>query len=160
MMCPMKVKESTEILVDYCAQTLERVRVAEFEKHMETCGDCRRFVSEQGDLWETMDRWTPISISPDFDQRLYAKIAQEEAEPVWRQWWYRITRPAVPWMAWKPAVSLAAACAVLTLGLTVHIPGPSDTSSQIKPEKVDIEQVEKTLDDLDILMPLSQAPAS
>ena len=37
MNCPIKSKESTEILVDYCAQTLEPVRVAEFEKHLETC---------------------------------------------------------------------------------------------------------------------------
>ena len=63
-------------------------------------------------------------------------------------------------MAWKPAVSLAAACAVLTVGLMVRMPGPSDTSSQLKPEKVDIEQVEKTLDDLEILMPPVQTSAS
>ncbi len=160
MNCPIKSKESTEILVDYCAQTLEPVRVAEFEKHLETCAGCQRFAAEQRDLWETLDRWTPISVSPDFDARLYARIAQEEAEPVWLQWWRRISSPAVPFMAWKPAVSLAAACAVLTVGLMVRMPGPSDTSSQLKPEKVDIEQVEKTLDDLEILMPPVQTSAS
>jgi len=159
MICPMKT-ESTEILMDYCAGTLEADRLTEFERHMEACGDCGRFTVQQRDLWDSLDRWTPNPVSPDFDARLYAKIAQEEAGPLWQQWWRRISRPAVPFMAWKPAVSLAAACAVLTLGLLVRIPGLNDPSAQIKPEKVDIEQVERTLDDLDMLMPVSQTPAS
>ena len=111
MICPMKAKESTEILLDYCAQTLEPVRVVEFEKHLETCADCQRFAVEQRGLWETLDAWTPISVSPDFDARLYARIAREEAAPLWLQWWGRISHPAVPFVAWKPAVSLAAAMA-------------------------------------------------
>jgi anti-sigma factor RsiW len=160
MICPKELgKEGAEILVDYCAQTLDPARAVEFERHMEICGDCRRLVQAQSDVWETLDQWTPEPVSADFDARVYARIAQEQAAPAWRQWWWRISRPVSPFAAWKPAVSLAAACAVLAVAFVVHLPGTGGGASQIAPEKVDIEQVEKTLDDLDILTPVPQSPA-
>jgi anti-sigma factor RsiW len=160
MICPKELgKEGAEILVDYCAQTLDPARAVEFERHMEACGDCRRLVQAQSDVWETLDQWTPEPVSPDFDARLYARIAQERSAPGWRQWWWRISRPLVPFRVWKPAVSLAAACAVLAVAFVVHVPGTGGGASQVVPEKVDIEQVEKTLDDLDILTPVPQSPA-
>ena len=160
-LCPSRQQgtEGAEILLDYCARTLDPARAAEFEKHIEACGDCRRLVQSQSDVWETLDQWTPEPVSADFDARLYARIAQEQAAG-WRQWWWRISRPLVPLSLWKPVVSFAVACAILAIALVVHVPGTGGGASQIRPEKVDIEQVEKTLDDLDILTPLPQSPAS
>ena len=159
MICPMNTKGGAEILVDYCAFRLDPARAAEFEKHMEGCPDCRRAVEGQRGVWQTLEHWTPAEISPDFDARVYARIAQEEAAPRWRQWWLRMFHPAVPVPLWKPAVSLAAAGAVLALGLVVGIPNLGDAGSGMRSEKVDIDQVEKTLEDLDMLTPLSPGPA-
>jgi anti-sigma factor RsiW len=157
MKCPINGKESAEILLDYCAQTLEPSRAAELEKHIETCGDCKTLVAAQREVWETLDRWTPVEVSPTFDARLYARIAQYDATPPWKQWMARVFQPAVPVARWKPMVSLSAACAVLVMGLLVNMPDLTTPHQQVRTEKVDIEQVEQTLDDLDILIPPTPA---
>ncbi len=157
-LCAIQEK-NPEILVDYWAHALEPSRAAELERHIETCANCRHWVGAQDSLWRMLDGWTPAPVSPDFDARLYARIAQEQAAPPWTRW-YRRTLYLPQLSIWKPALSLAVACAILAVGFLVRMPNPNSASSQLRPEKVDIEQVEKTLDDLDILIPVSQSPAS
>jgi anti-sigma factor RsiW len=139
MMCPTKDKQSAEILLEYCAGTLDPDRALEFEKHAAQCAECGRQVASQRALWQTLDQWTPAEISPDFDARLYARIAREEAAPLWKRWF--------TW-GWKPALITAVACAAIAIGLFVRqpqLPSRADT--------VDIDQVEHTLEDLDMLTP-------
>jgi anti-sigma-K factor RskA len=145
MICA-KEKQGAEILMDYCAGALDANRAATFEEHLEVCEDCRRLVQAQREVWEKLDRWTPPAVSPDFDARLYARIAREEASSSRVQWWRTL---------WTPAVSLAAACAVLAVAFLVRVPQAGDSAKQIRTDKVDIEQVEQTLEDLDILAPAS-----
>lgn len=156
MECPMD-RKAAEIVIDYCAGTLEPLERAEFEQHLAACTDCSRVVNAQREVWETLDRWTPPAVSQDFDARLYARMARENAAPVWVRWLRRVLQPPVPIQAWKPAVSLAAACAVLAAGLAVRAPHPADPAQQVRAEHVDIEQVETALDDIDVLMPPSGA---
>jgi len=158
MICPILTKESAEILVDYCAGTLDPGRAAEFEKHSEECADCRRLIEAQREVWERLGGWKPGAVSPDFDSRLYARIAQEEAAPRWSQW-RRFLQPAAPYSIWKPVLPLAAACAVLAIGFLIRMPNSRDGAKQVSAENVDIEQVEKTLEDLDMLTPLTVPPA-
>ena len=155
MICPTKTKAGAEILVDYCAHRLDPAQVVEFERHIEACPDCRRSVERQRQVWQTLESWAPAGLSPDFDARLYARIAREQAASRWRQFWLRMFRPAAPLPWWKPGVSLAAAGAVLALGLVIEIPNLGDAGSQMRSEKVDMDQVENTLDDLDMLTPQS-----
>lgn len=154
MVCLKKSKEGAEILTDYCARTLDPVRKAEVDRHLEICGECRGMVEQQTRLWETLEQWRAPAVSAGFDARLYAGIAREEAAPSWRKWLRRMLEPAVPVAVWKPAASLVAACAVLAVALTVH-PAPQrhETVPQVHAEQVDIEQVARALDDLDILTP-------
>jgi len=159
MSCPQKSKER-EIAFEYWAGTLDAARAAGFARHMEQCGDCLRAVTEQRKVWEALGYWTAPVVSADFNARLYARIAAEETAPAWRKWLRRITPPVSPASFWKPAVSLAAACAVLTIGLTVHLPKPAQTSPRPQPvatqqaaSQVDIEQVANALDELDLLAP-------
>jgi hypothetical protein len=150
----MHGKEGAEVLIGYCARRLAPAVAAEFEKHLEACSDCRRAVNAQREVWESMDGWAPMAVSADFDARLYARIAQEEAAPAWRKTLRRFFTPAVPIASWKPAVSLVAACAVLVFSFVIRTPEPRETAAkQIRTERVDIEQVEKTLADLEILTP-------
>jgi anti-sigma factor RsiW len=153
MNCLSKMKEGAELLLDYCAGTLAPARVADIDAHIGTCAECRRVVDAQRDIWRALDQWTPPEVSPDFDKRLYSRIKEEQAAPVWSQWMRRLFQPAVPVPFWKPAMSLAAACAVLAVGLAVHTPEPRDPVSQIHADHVDIEQVANTLDDLELLTP-------
>jgi anti-sigma factor RsiW len=154
MECPIQTK-AAEIVIDYCAGTLESRRKTEFERHLDACAECSRVVQAQREVWETLDQWTPRAVSQDFDTRLYARIAQENAAPIWMRWLRRVFQPPVPVAAWKSAVSLAVACAVLAAGLVVRAPHPADNSQQVRAEHVDIDQVETALDDIDVLMPPS-----
>lgn len=160
MTCPSKTKEGAEILVDYCAHALPPERAAEFEKHAEECVDCRSAVKAQAAAWAALDQWAPAEVSQDFEARLYARIAQEATVPEWRAWLGRIFNPAVPYSFWKALMPLTAACAVLTVGLLVRVQGTHDPAKQVRGDNVDIEQVEQTLEVLDMLAPVSQAPAN
>lgn len=160
MICPINPNQKAEMLLDYCGRSMEPARAAEFERHMEECAECRRLVEAQAAVWTALDGWTPAPVSPDFDVRLYARIAQEDAAPGWRKWLRRVFSPAVPVAIWKPAVPLAAACAVLVCGFLIRMPGPQNAGQQMRADKVDIEQVEKTLEDLDMLTPVSTKPGS
>jgi hypothetical protein len=154
MNCPTKKNEDAEILLDYCAKTLSPLQTAEFEVHLKQCRDCSRLVQAQKEVWEALEGWTPAPVSSNFDARLYARIAEEQASPAWQIWLRRIFRPAVPYALWKSAVPLAAACLVLAAGLFIKMPDMNDVPQhQVRAEAVDIEQVEQTLEDFDILTP-------
>jgi anti-sigma-K factor RskA len=160
MNCPTKRNEDAEILLDYCAQTLSAEQTAEFEIHLQQCADCSRLVEAQKEVWGALEAWTPPPVSINFDARLYARIAEEQTSPGWQLWLRRIFHPPVPYPLWKSAVPLVAACAVLAAGLAVRTPDAATTvQPQLRADKVDIEKVEQTLEDFDILTPPVQAPA-
>lgn len=153
MECP--IYKAAEIAIDYCAGTLESSRSVEFELHLNHCAECSRVVNAQRELWETLDRWASPAVSSNFDAHLYARIARENSSPGWVRWMRRVFQPPVPVVAWKSALSLAAACAVLAAGLVVHAPHPANNRQQVRAEHVDIDQVQTALDDIDVLMPPS-----
>jgi anti-sigma-K factor RskA len=150
MTCLNRNKQGTETLLDYCAGTLEQGRAEALEDHVRECAACRELIDAQKNLWKALDAWEAPGISADFDDRLYARIASEPAHPVWRVWWNRISLRGV---SWKPMLVGVAAVAVLAVGLTVYAPKAADTSRQIRPESVDVEQLEVTFQDLDLLTP-------
>jgi hypothetical protein len=155
MNCPAKSNQHSDILLDYCAGKLAPAQVAAFEEHMNGCGDCKGIAAAQRSVWMALDQWKPADVAPEFNARIYQRI--DEAQPGWTSWWNRMLHPVVPYSFWKPAVSLAAACSVLAIGFMIHTPEPRDASKQVRADKVDIEQVEKTLEDLDMLTPVSQS---
>lgn len=160
MNCPTKRNEDAEILLDYCAQTLSADETAEFEIHLQQCADCSRLVEAQKEVWGALEAWTPPPVSVNFDARLYARIAEEQAAPAWQLWLRRVFHPPVPYPLWKSAIPLVAACAVLAAGLAVRMPDATTAAKpQLHADKVDIEKVEQTLEDFDILTPAAQAPA-
>ena len=165
MTCIQNYKDGAEILADYCAGKLDAARTLEFKTHLTECSECRNLAEAQNTVWEMLDRWKPVEPSPDFDARLYARIARERAEPAWRQWWRRIFEPATPHMFSKPLAPLATAAIVLSLVGIARLPewyehGPSPISAaqpQIRVDKIDVDQVEQALEDLDMLTPVAQS---
>lgn len=169
-----------DMVVDYCAGAMDAEPRAEFERHVAQCAECTAMVAAQREVWETLDQWGQADVpevSPDFDARLYARIAHEQTAPAWRRWLSSVM-PAAPGSVWKPAISaisMVAACAVLAIGLRtggwmdlamVRGPQPAQNTAQRDGDRaldnhVDIEQVANALDELDLLMPGSHgAPAS
>jgi anti-sigma factor RsiW len=159
MNCIAHDRKGAELLLEYCAGTLDPVQAAVIEEHTRDCGECRRLVDAQRSVWQGLDAWKPIEVSSDFDARLYARIAQVQAEP----WWYR---------AWKPALSIAAVAAMaafLIVGRTetkVTVPVAPAVQAQHGAQqsphqagRIDIQEVQQALDDLDVLTPAANAPS-
>ena len=176
MDCIKNNKQGVEILTGYCAGILDPAAAAAIDTHIEQCAQCREMVEAQRTVWEMLDAWTPLEVSPNFDARLYARIAAERASPGWRQWLGRVFRPATPYRLWKPAVSLVAAGAVVALALAVlprvmpdKTPFARTTESAYKStmaqavagsEEIDLEQVQQALDDMELLTPVGSQPPS
>jgi len=157
MDCAIKSRSGEQALTDYCAGTLDALQAAAFEMHLRDCRECRRIVDAQREVWGALGQFTPPEVSPDFDARLYARIRSEEEVPAWRKGLRRLFQPAVPWTTWKPAVSLAGACMLLALGFLVRVPESRDLTPRM--ERVDLEQAEEALEDLEMLTPSSAAAA-
>lgn len=157
MDCAIKSRSGAQALSDYCAGTMDASQAAAFETHLRECDECRGIVNAQREVWGALGEWSPPEVSPDFDARLYARIRREEEVPAWRRGLRRLFQPAVPWTTWKPAVSLAGACMLLALGFLVRVPEAVDLTPRV--ERVDLEQAEEALEDLEMLTPSGTAPA-
>jgi anti-sigma factor RsiW len=146
MNCPLETRNS-ELPIAYAAGELDAAAAAAFERHLEICPGCQELAVAQRAVWEAMDAWEAPPVSADFDQRLYRRIHQEEAQP---SWWERFVRMAVP-MPFRQAVPLAAtACLLLVAGLMVQDRHTAPAVSSA-PATVQVDQVENTLDDLELL---------
>jgi hypothetical protein len=144
MDCPLQSGKGTELIISYGAGTLEPETQAAFAAHRKTCAQCREVAAAQLEVWSALDEFHPLPISADFDEKLYRRIAEEEQYT----WWQRLLR--TNW-TWRPAMPAVAACAVLIAAFVLKTPWsttPPDVPSQ---PKLQIEQVERALDDLEML---------
>jgi anti-sigma-K factor RskA len=182
MDCIKNNKRGVEILTDYCAGILDPAVAFEIDTHSAQCAECRKLVEAQRTVWEMLDVWTPLEVSQNFDARLYARIAEEQAEPAWRRWLRRVFLPPTPHRVWKPAISLAAAGAVVALVVAVrpvimpdqvpfaHTPPSTSKTESYKSttvqaamtssEEIDLEQLQQALDDMELLAPAGGQPPS
>jgi anti-sigma factor RsiW len=144
MECPQHNGDGAELIIAYAARTLDPEIEAAFERHLESCARCRELAAAQRAVWTALDQLTPLPVSSNFDARLYQRIAEEQQST----WWQRVFR--ANW-SWRPAMPLAAACAVLIVAFLVKSSVPSVTLQQQAQPKLQIEQVERALDDMDML---------
>src|SRR5579863_6275211 len=154
MNCISKDRKGAGVLTDYCAGTLDPVQTAGIEEHIRECAECFRIVEAQRSLWQTLDAWKPIEVSADFDARLYAKISQAQAEPWWNpRAWRRLWQFPAPLSLWKPALSIAAVAVVLALLVAVRTPDKTVAPAEPAAQRINIQEVQQALDDLDLLTP-------
>jgi len=92
-----------------------------------------------------------MAVTEDFNRRLYRRIDEEERTSFWIRW-------VRPWLGlrWRPALSLAAASAAVVAAFLVQAPQSAPRPAET--EIVDAEQVERALDDLDMLRQLNLVP--
>ena len=152
MQCPMKTSGGNETLIAYGARTMTPEAELAFVRHMSACASCLEMAEQQRALWGALDQWQPLPISPDFDRRLYARIAEDQP------------RGFISWnWSWRPAMPVAAACTAVIAAFLMR--GPileRQSAPTVQHGKVDIEQVERALDDIDMLKQLGvgATPAS
>lgn len=157
MHCPLQNGEIAEVLLDYWARKLPPTVASEVDRHVQSCAECSAYCSAQGHVWSAMDNWEPPPVSENFDRELYARIDGFEK----KNWVRRLVGER---FAWRPALSLGAACTALILGLMVR--GPVMQPVPVAPQnyetsKADVEpeQVEQALEDLEMLKQLSVSTA-
>ncbi len=161
MQCPSRRKEDADLLLSFCAQTLEPEKSAPLLRHIAECADCRAATEAQLAVWDMLDSWEAAPISSDFDAKLYARLELEQPN---LSWWRRITQPLSA-LSWKPAFSIGTACIAMIAVFLIRSPQstqfvPADSSSQVRIEKVDIEAVERSLDDMDMLTQIEPEPSA
>jgi anti-sigma factor RsiW len=147
MGCPIEDDGGDELIVAYGARTLAPQQQVELERHLESCATCREMVEAQLTVWSALDAWKPAGVSRNFDERLFRRIEIEEQ----KAWWRRVL--PVTW-SWRPAVPVGVACAALVAAFLLKDPALlPETQPQSQP-KLEIEQVEHALDDMDMLKEL------
>jgi anti-sigma factor RsiW len=154
MNCPIE-DNNPEMLVAYAAGELGLATAEELGRHLADCPACRSMAADQVVVWKALDDWEAPAVSPDFDRRLYRRI--EEAAQL--TWWARLTR-SIRSMPMRQAVPLTASAGLLmTAALLLERPEPlvpATSSGSV----VRANQVEKTLDDLDLLRQFSAADSA
>src|SRR5579859_6192643 len=89
MKCPLQFDESSELVVGYGARTLDPETAVAFEQHLAACLVCRDAAAVQKSVWAALDDaladCRETIVSPDFDERLFRRIARAEN----RGWWLR-----------------------------------------------------------------------
>ena len=146
MNCPIESR-NPEMLVAYAAGELDLETARAVEQHLDGCANCRAKAADQAAVWNALDAWEAPPVSPDFNRRLYGRI--EQGVPI--SWWERLTRPFRP-MPLRQALPLAATAALLLMaGVILQHSGPLAPAAVPPSQTVRADQVESTLDDLDLL---------
>jgi anti-sigma factor RsiW len=138
-------EHNESLLLEYCAGRLDPGAAAALERHMEACAACRDFQRRQALVWSALGEWEAALVSAGFDRRLRARIDADAPA----RWWSRLTAQ----LRWNPAIPLAAACLTLAaLALfDVSPEAPLTVVPSAQVEMVQMDQAERTLEDLEML---------
>ena len=149
MVCPLSAEDTFDVLLDYSAGRLDAARSARLERHMESCDACAAFRVEQSALWSALDEWAPPPGRMDFDDNLWQRIDSMDVP------WHRRLLDFLRLGTWKPAIPLAAAALVVAAGFLMDHRGITPLSSGVPQTNsasvTEVDQVEKTLDDVQLL---------
>jgi len=162
MKCPVESKENVNLLLDFCLGKPGAAAATELARHVETCSACQEFCASCSALWADLDLLEAPPVSPDFNRRLYERIEAEESG-VWRKFLSLFRLPGM-----RPATAIAAAGMLVVFGVLLQNPFVPDNLPRPLMEAksdIDIEQIEETLEDLEMLRTLpvvisTESPAS
>ncbi|MDQ6701065.1 MAG: zf-HC2 domain-containing protein [Acidobacteriota bacterium] len=150
----MKNHENAELLLAYCARKLDPDSAAVLERHMAICPECAGLRDGQQAVWTALDSWKAQPVSADFDRRLNARIDAADAAAWYERAWDRVGDVFRP-LIWRPAYPVAAVCA-LAIGGFVLEQRPGVDPKPVQPSEIRVstseaEQVERTLEDMEML---------
>lgn len=153
MRCPLEREETQDVLLDYSAGRLNPARAATLEAHMEECAACNSFRMEQSAVWDALDVWEPAPASMDFNRRLWQRIDAAANAP-----WYRTLADSLRFGGWKPAIPVALAVLAIAGGFLLDHPSGSTATPAVQPVSfTEADQLEQTLDDMQLLRQLDSA---
>lgn len=151
--CPLQEGEQATTFLAWMDRSLGSEEMAALELHAQQCPSCREVIEGQKAVWSALDAWEPESVSQGFNRRLYAAIDAEQARP----WWKRAFGAALPFPV-RPAIPVAASCLLLIGVFLFRAPEPVELENKQAGvfERVDVEQVDRSLDDLNLLRELNE----
>jgi len=155
MNCPLKSEgtqreDVMDQLIEYAAGRLDAAKAAALDVHVGNCVACHAFVQQQAEVWDALDAWEPTPVSMDFNRRLWQRIDAAARSP-----WYRNLAGALRGANWKPVFPLAAAVLVIAGGFLLdHRGGPASSASVPGVSVIEADQLEQTLDDIQLLRQL------
>jgi anti-sigma factor RsiW len=155
MNCPLQSEDTLDLLLDFSAGRLDSARSSLLERHMDSCARCAAFRAEQTELWNALDAWEPEPVGSRFNRRLWQRIDAIALEP-----WYRRFLDGFRFRAWKPAFPLAAAACIITAGFLLdhaNTPASKGVAGASGVSVAEVDQVEKALDDIQLLRRLDSA---
>ncbi len=154
MRCPSESGDSADLLVEYCAGTLNRETVEQLEEHLAICPACRSVCEAQKATWDVLDVWEPGPVPADFNRKVLERIEALNAQPWWKRW-----LAGLGFSGWRPVAAVAMVAGVLAVVLVLRPdaspPPPPAQTKAASSEKLDPDQLEQALDDMDMLQHLS-----
>jgi len=144
--------EHVDLLMAFSPGKLDAQKNIELQRHLEGCPECAETSEAQLVVWKALDAWKAPDVSAGFNRALYAKIAALGATP-----WYDRWSASLKVIFAQPALPLAFAGFLVALGFVLDHPSAAVTpaaavhQSAIKVSAKEADQVEKTLDDLEML---------
>jgi len=150
--CPLQEGEQAALFLAWMEGTMTPEETARLEAHAAGCASCREVMEGQKAVWSALDAWEPETVSQDFNRRLYAAIDAGQAQP----WWKRMLERAFPFPL-RPAVPVAATCLLMIGVFLFQTPQPVELENKqaVMFDRVDVEQVDRSLDDLNLLRELN-----
>jgi anti-sigma factor RsiW len=106
----MNCNQIRELLPDLAAGMNAATMEPEVEKHIASCGDCAKHLSDFQKTMALLDEWQAPEPSPYFNTRLQARLREEMARPHAAAWLSWLHRPA--WGMSLAAVLFAGALVV------------------------------------------------
>lgn len=130
---------------------------AEFDRWIEDDAELRTMHEQQQMLSEAMDLWQVDDPSDTFDEAVFARI--NEAADEQPAWWRRFF-----FASWKPAFAASFAAVALLVGVTLFdydaMPSASQVAVKAAPDAEYYEDIERALDDMDMLVDFDAFPES
>ncbi len=159
----MKTNCPTEdMLLDYIAGRLNRTQASLFEAHAEHCARCAAMRMSQAAVWRGLDEWKPAPVSAGFNRELWRRIDEEARQSSWT----REFAVALQFSFWKRLAPLAVAMAVIVTAFVFDHSGKqpgkiqSDSPSSIVITASEADQLDRALDDIQLLNEVDAATAA
>ncbi len=151
MECLARSVSGNALLMEYVAGRVWGRDAARVAQHLRECEICGAQAEGQQKIWELLDCWEAVPVSTGFNRRLYARI--QESAPA--RLHGLLARLLTRWVA-RPAMPIAALSLLAIAGFYLERPQPpvARPATQASPAVVsprDAEQLDKALDDLQLL---------
>ncbi len=138
MNCGLKENERADLLLRNTSEAAAN--------HFERCVSCRQASLQQAAVWQALDSWNVPPVSSGFNRHLYAKIDAVANE----SWYERLAASVRPLFA-QPAWALGVAGALFVAGFVFDHRTTRTPQVPVQVSTTEAEQVERTLDDLEML---------